>query len=498
MQRASSRFNPKKSMSWAKHLHHTLSAKGARLVACALAFTLVVFPFAPNAAYADVRKADVVFGQTVDERGLSVAQCPDIDAEYAFVMDKDGTVYFERNATSPTQIASITKIMTAVVALDAAASGTVTLETPVVVSAAAAAVGESSAGLMEGDSMPLEVALKALLVPSGNDAAVAIAEMIGATLWDAPTDGDVAVAIEGATNPTENAFVAAMNAKAAELGCIDTVFENPHGLDDEEFAGDQHSCASDVAKIAQYAMKNETFRTIVGGGDTAIVVTRTDGSRATINLESTDELIDYYEPAIGIKTGFTALAGPSFAGAANNGEKELYAIVIHSTSEAQRFEDAETLFNWVYEHEVDYTLANSSQAATMTMNGKATEVPIAAEVPHTEWIDKTVKATLSDPTASVRVFDLNGNVSQSLSFNQVTGNVRAGDKVGTITFKQRNAVIAEYDLVACEDVAAPDFFQGIGIWWDRLFRGLSGQPTVAEPLTVNETPLVVDKTAPAV
>lgn len=472
-------------MSWAKHLHHTLSAKGARLVACALAFTLVALPFAPNAAYADVRKADVVLGQTVDERGLSVAQCPDIDAEYAFVMDKDGTVYFERNATSPTQIASITKIMTAVVALDAATSGAVTLDTPVTVSAAAAAVGESSAGLVEGDSMPLEVALKALLVPSGNDAAVAIAEMIGQA-----TGADAEMA--------EAAFVEAMNAKAAELGCIDTVFENPHGLDDEEFAGDQHSCASDVAKIAQYAMKNETFRTIVGGGDTAIVVTRADGSRATINLESTDELIDYYEPAIGIKTGFTALAGPSFAGAANNGEKELYAIVIHSTSEAQRFEDAETLFNWVYEHEVDYPLANSSQTATMSVNGKATEVPVAAEVPHTEWIDKTVKATLSDPAASVRVFDLNGNVSQSLSFNEVTGNVRTGDKVGTITFKQRNAVIAEYDLVACEDVAAPDFFQGIGIWWDRLFRGLSGQPTVAEPLTVNETPLVVDKTAPAV
>ncbi len=134
-----------------------------------------------------------------------------------------------------------------------------------------------------------------------------------------------------------DAFVAAMNAKAAELGCIDTVFDNPHGLDDGEFAGDQHSCAADVAKMARYAMRNETFRAIVGGGDTGIVVDRADGTRATVELESTDELMDYYDKAIGIKTGFTALAGPSFAGAASNGEKELYAIVIHSTSETQRF-----------------------------------------------------------------------------------------------------------------------------------------------------------------
>lgn len=463
-------------MNWTNTLKHNVKTWRAGLVACALVLALSCGIFAPAPALADVRKADVVYGQTVDTRGLSVAQCPDIDAEYALVMDKEGTVYFERNATSPTQIASITKIMTAIVVLDAVEAGTVTLDSTVSVSAAAVAVGESSAGLQEGDTMPLEVALKALLVPSGNDAAVALAETVGGT---------------------EDAFVASMNVKAAELGCTDTVFENPHGLDHEEYAGDQHSCAADVAKMAQYAMQNETFRAIVGGGDTGIVVNRADGTKATIELESTDELIDYYDYAIGIKTGTTLLAGPSFAGAANNGDKELYAIVIHSTSEAQRFEDTQTLFDWVYEHERDYPLANSTQTTTMTVGGQTTEVPVMAEVPHTEWIDKTVKATVSDPEASVRIFDLNGNVSQSLEFDEITGDVHTGDKVGTITFKQRNATIATLDLVAAEDVAAPDLFEGIGIWWDRLFRGLSGQPQVASSVTLNETPLVNDKTAAA-
>ena len=148
----------------------------------------------------------------------------------------------------------------------------------------------------------------------------------------------------------------------------------------------------------------------------------------------------------------------------------------------------------MYQHEISYQLANSPQ--TTTMNG--TEVPVVAEVAHTGWIDKTVKATPLDPQAAVTIFDLNGNVSQSLEFDELSGNVKEGDKVGTITFKQRNATIATMDLVACEDVSAPDFFEGVGVWWDRLFRGFSGQPKEAQSVTLNETPLVIDKTASAV
>lgn len=468
-------------MRWIKAIEHAGKNRCARLVACALALALAGGAFAaPGAAFADVRKADVVYGQTVDARGLAVSQCPNVDADYAFLMDADGTTYYERDATDSTQIASLTKIMTAVVALDAVAQGAVSLDTTLSVSAAAAEVGESSAGLAEGDTMPLDAALKALLVPSGNDAAVAIAETVGAVLPAAPSGS------------AQDAFVAAMNAKAAELGCVNTVYENPHGLDDGSFKGDQHSCAADMAKIAQYAMKNETFRAIVAGGNTSIVVMRA-GARTTINLETTDELIGVYPYAIGIKTGFTALAGPSFAGAAQKDGQELYAIVIHSSSEAQRFTDAQTLFDWAYQHEQVYPLAHSSQTVPATTDGATDPVPVIAEVPHSQWIDKTVKATLADPAATVRVFDLNGNVSQSLEFDEVKGDVKVGDKVGTITFKQRNAVIATQDLVACEDVKAPDFFQSIGIWWDRLLRGLSGQPQVASSVTVNDTPLINDK-----
>lgn len=446
----------------------------------------------PASAHADVRKADVVLGQTVDARGLSVAQCPSIDAQYAVVMDADGTVYFERNAGDPTQIASITKIMTAVVALDAVENGLVSLDDKVTVSAAAAAVGESSAGLQQGDTMDLATALKALLVPSGNDAAVAISEMVGQALL---SSGAKLNAADGsAADESEEAFIAQMNATASTIGCTDTVYENPHGLDFDEYAGNLHSTASDVAKVVQYAMRNDVFRQDVALGDVDITVQR-EGTKTTVSLKTTDEFSFYSDYAIGVKTGFTDLAGASFAGATNKDGKDLYAIVIHSSSESQRFQDAATLTDWVYAHEKSYQLANSSQTTTMSVNGTATTVPVVAEVAHADWIDKTVKATFADPSQAVTIFDLNGNVSQSFSFDEVKGNVKAGQKIGTATFKQRNNVIATVDIVACEDVDAPGFIDSVGIWWDRLFRGFSGQPQVAASTTINETPLVNDKTA---
>lgn len=475
-------------MHWTKRAEQIFAVRRAGHLACALVLSLALAlggALAPGAAFAEVRKADIVLGETVDARGLSVAQCPGVEAEYAIVMDADGKVYFERNADAPTQIASITKIMTAVVALDAVGEGVVSLDDAVTVSAAAAAVGESSAGLQEGDVMDLRTALTALLVPSGNDAAVAIAETVGAAL-------QAAGLAEGAT--AQDAFVAAMNDKAVQVGCTDSVYENPHGLDFDQYAGNLHSTARDVAEVVRYAMRNETFRADVALGDTDVQVER-GGESVAVHLESTDEFPFYSDYAIGVKTGFTALAGASFAGATNKDGLELYAVAINSPSEPQRFQDAAEMTDWVYEHLISYPLANSDRTATMSIDGQEREVPVAAEVACAAWIDKTVPAALADPDAEAVIFDLNGNVSQTVTFQEPAGAVRAGDVVGQIAFKQRNAIVAVVDLVACADVPAPGFFEGIGIWWDRLFRGLSGQPQTAESITLNQTPLVNDKTA---
>lgn len=444
----------------------------ALLLGAALAFGGLL---APGAAWADVRKTDLVMGRTVEQRGLPAALCPNVAADYAVLLSSDGTVYFERDADTQARIASITKVMTAIVALDSGAP----LDTPVTVSAKAAQVGESSAGLLAGDTMTLESALKGLMIPSGNDAAIAIAETLGPLLGS----GDA-----------EAAFVAAMNAKAAELGMEGSLFANPHGLDNGSHAADMHCSARDVAIMCRYAMENETFRAIVAVDEASIPVTRVDGTAATVVLKSTDKLIGVYEGACGIKTGYTEAAGQSFAGACERGGEYLYAIVLHSTSEDQRFEDAEALYNWVYDNRVSYPLAHSDRTVTMTRDGESREVPVVAEVALGAWPDKTVPATFADPDAAVEVFAPDGNVSQSFELFDVNGAVKAGDTLGRATFYQANEVVAMQDVVAAADAEAPGVFEGVGIWWDRLWRGLAGESTVAESVIINGTPLIFDKT----
>lgn len=467
---------------------HENSRFGAvlRQAACALAVCLLALSgcafalFAsPDDAFADVRRSDIIAGASFEERGLTAALCPSIDAERAILVDQNGKVYFERNAHDAAQIASITKMMTAVVALEAAP-----LDTVVSVSALAAEVGESSAHLAEGDVMTLDVALRALMIPSGNDAAIAIAESVGKVFaGDDATDEEAL-----------SAFVDAMNETAASLGCTDTLFENPHGLDDGQWSGSLHSTAADVAKIAAHAMQDDTFRSIVSTDAAVIQVTR-DGEKVDITLESTDELLGVYDGACGIKTGFTDLAGSCFAGAVNRDGVELYAIVLDSSSDTQRFTDATTLFDWMYDNLVTYKLAHADQTVQVTLNGAQVEAPVVAEVAHADWTDRVVKATFADPDASVEVFALDGNISQSFEFFEVKGSVRVGDVVGRATFYQANEVIAEVDLVACEDVEAPGVLEGIALWWQRLIGGITGNAEQPSSTVLNDVELIFDKQA---
>lgn len=447
---------------------------------CALSLLLSIA--IPDTSFAEVQRSDFILGQTMESRGLNAAECPSIDAKYAIVVSDDGTDYFERSADEATNIASITKIMTAIVALEYAEP-----DLRIYVSQNAATIGESSAGLIEGDSMDLQNALIALMVPSGNDAAVAIAESVGKTIL---SEQDVDPSSD---SEALSAFVEAMNSKATEIGCTNSVFENPHGLDFDEFSGDLHSCASDVALIVRYAMQDELFRSIVKMESAEISVTR-DGRTVPLELHSTDELLGIYEGACGIKTGNTDLAGPCFAGACERDGEYLYAIVLDSSSETQRFIDTETLFDWVYDNQVDYKLANSDITAEMEdASGNIVDVPVVAYASLSAWIDRTVPVTFADPDQSVSVFRLEGNVSQEFEFDEISGSVRAGDKVGKASFYQRNEKIAEVDLIACEDVPAPSFFETVSIWFSRVGNIFSGAQDAADSVIVNQTPLILEK-----
>ncbi len=446
-----------------------------------VAAAAIAFSVAPASAYADVRSTDNANGLTVEQRALSASQFPNIAANYAILVDDEGRVYFERDADTQVQIASVTKTMTAIVALE---YGDLQ-NTQITVSQNAASIGESSAMLLAGDTMNLETALKAMMICSGNDAATAIAESMGQQIKQALNDkGDPNVP-DGAFD----AFVYAMNKKAKNLGMTDSLFANPHGLDFDQYNADMHCSARDVSIMVTEAMKNDTFRSIVSTANTTIQVQR-NGASADVKLESTDILLGNYDGACGVKTGFTEKAGECFAGATSRNGKTLYAIVLDSTTEAQRFADAKALDEWVFGNTIDYSLAHSSETTTYTQKGEEVTVPVVANVSHSGWMNKTFKATLADPEASVSVFAFDGNVSQEVEYDNVSGDVQPGQKVGTIKFYQHNEVIAQQNLVAAESCAAPNFIEGIGIWWERLWKGFSGEQTQAESTLVNTTPII--------
>ena len=265
------------------------STKLAASFACAVALALGV----PTVAGAQVLTTDNVCGKTADARGITAENLPDIDATNALVMGKDGTVYYGRGADEQVKIASITKVMTAILTVE-----NCKMDEKVTVSNAAATVGNSTAGLLEGG----------LMIPSGNDAAIVLAEYVGKK-------------IDPKTKDAEATFVKAMNERAKKLGCTGTVFENPHGLDFDEWAGDMHSTAHDVALMVQEAMKNDAIREIVASEDSWIEVTGADGSDHSHSIywarmaTSAARPARLTMPAIALREPITAMATrstPSF------------------------------------------------------------------------------------------------------------------------------------------------------------------------------------------
>ena len=348
----------------------SLAKRSAQLtagIACALALAAGM----PSIADAQVLTTDIVCGKTADARGITADNLPDIDATNAIVMSKDGSVYYARSADEQVKIASITKVMTAILAIE-----NCKMDEKVTVSNAAATVGNSTAGLLEGDELTVEQALRGLMIPSGNDAAIVLAEHVGKKI-DPKTKDAVAT------------FVKVMNERAKKLGCTGTVFENPHGLDFDEWAGDMHSTAHDVALMMQEAMKNDTFREIVASDDSWIEVTGADGSDHSHSMDTHNELLGQ-DGNIGGKTGTTDDAGYCFTGAYNRDGDETYTVVLNSSTTDQRFADTAALANWYYGHKVTVAIANTQEK---TANGN----PLMARIGQTVW---NAKSTIRSSSAS--------------------------------------------------------------------------------------------------
>ena len=225
----------------------------------------------------------------------------------------DQRVLWERQAGEPRRIASLTKIMTALLALEAGA-----IDDTVTVSATANAAddrpGAATLGLRTGERMPMRSLLAGLLLRSGNDAAVAIAEHVAGT---------------------EEAFVAHMNARAGELDLGATRFVNASGLTND---ADQRASPLDLIRLTQRAMRFDVFAELVG--------TATLDDERLGRLHSRNLLLDSYEGATGVKTGYTALAGRCLVATARRHGRTLYAVVLNS---ADSFADTAALLDYGFD-----------------------------------------------------------------------------------------------------------------------------------------------------
>ena len=256
--------------------------------------------------------------------GISVSAEPAaIEAPSAVLLESStGKVIFEQNARERRSPASITKIMTLLLTFEALDQGKIKLEDPVTVSAYASSMGGSQVFLAENEVQTLETMIKCIAVASGNDASVAVAEYIAGS---------------------EEAFVDQMNQKAAELGMVDTHFEDCCGLTDSD---GHYTTAMDVAIMSrELTVKYPQVFEYTGIWMEDITHETRQGS-STFTLNSTNKLLKQYQWATGLKTGSTSKAKFCLSATATKDGIDLIAVVMGAPDYKARFKDAQTLLSY--------------------------------------------------------------------------------------------------------------------------------------------------------
>ena len=342
-----------------------------------------------------------------EEVGTSAKACVVTDL-------RTGRVLLAHNADAPLPMASTTKIMTALLALENAA-----LDEPVTCGRNAFGVPGTSIYLSLGETLPMGEMLHGLMLASGNDAAVAIAEHVG---------GNV------------ETFCRMMTDRAASLGCTDTVFLTPHGLPCEG----HHTTASDLAKIARAAMQEPVFREIVSMQRAKIPWEGHDYDRV---LNNKNKLLSTYEGALGVKTGYTRAAGRCLVSAAERDGMAILCVVLNC---ADWFNESARL--------MDIAFARWD-AVTLLVQGEALR-----QIP--------VNGGDAESVAAVLAADLTGLVPEGtlpqveIDLPEVLESpVAAGQRLGVVRMVAGGEVVAEAELVAARDVAKDDF----QAWMQRLW-----------------------------
>ena len=359
--------------------------------------------------------------------GRAAAVDLNLNAKSALLMDvATGTVLYEKESHTRLAPASVTKVMTMLLIMEALDAGKIRLTDQVTASEAAAAKGGSQVYLKVGENMPVSDMLKAIAVSSANDCACAMAELIAGS---------------------ESAFVELMNQRAEALGMGDTHFVNCTGLDDGPEAAQHRTSAYDIALMSRELLKNHPD---IKKYTTIWMDSLRDG---TFGLSNTNKLIRFYSGATGLKTGYTSGAGDCLSATAKREGMELIAVVMACETSQKRTADCKAL--------LDYGFANYSvvrpglkEGRTVAVHlGKQDSVPVELVERREILVDKAKRTSLSARVELAQV---------------VPAPVEKGQRVGTISVYSDQRMLIQLPLVAAENVAKLTFGDVFGLVLRRI------------------------------
>ena len=350
------------------------------------------------------------------------AAAVEVPAKSACLMDiETGTVLSEQNADMPLAPASVTKVMTMLLVMEALDSGKIQLTDTVTASEAAAAKGGSQIYLKVGEQMSVEDMLKSVAVSSANDCACALAEHLCGS---------------------EAAFVDQMNKRAQELGMKNTHFVNCTGLDDDPNAKDHRTTARDIAIMSRQLLK---YHPDITKYTTIWMDTVRNG---TFGLSNTNKLVRFYPGATGLKTGFTSGAGYCLSASAEKEGLGLIAVVMGSETSKDRFSACKSLLDHGFASYAVVRQALPENSRVPVKLGKADFVTAVPAEDNALLIDKSQKASVTTEVT------LDAEVSAPVS---------QGQKLGMLTVKAGDQVLKQVPMVAETAVPRLTFWDIFGM-----------------------------------
>ena len=382
-----------------------------------LIFLLILINFSTVCADDVDNEAD--FENTIEVTATNVSELQKTNSRRYIVYDRiSKSMIIGKNEDVKSAMASTTKIMTTIVILEKT-----DLDETVTVSAKAGGTGGSRLGIKRGDKASVRDLLYGLMLRSGNDAAVALAEHVGGSV---------------------KGFAELMNEKAAELGLTNTHFVTPHGLDD----ANHYTTALELAKLTDYAMDNETFAKIVGTKSTTIYI-----NNQPRQINNTNELLGVLNGVVGVKTGFTNNAGRCLVTETKRNNMDIITIVLGADTKKDRTKDSVNLIEYTFSKYKMYNVEeqiieefnkwkNINEKRILITKGKQSNPKLALGA-----IEKAIIPICDDDKIEYSI-----NV-----LTEVEAPVEQWNVMGTLTVKLNGEILENIDIVNVNEVQKRDW-----------------------------------------